>query len=44
MARRNKLGEQWKPVEGYDGYEVSNEGRVYSTKTDRMLHIQEARR
>ena len=29
--------EQWKPIEGHDKYEVSDEGRVRNSKTGRVL-------
>ena len=28
----------WKTINGYDGYEVSDDGRVYNTKTDKFLN------
>lgn len=31
------MKEQWKPVEGFEGYLISNLGRVYSKKTNRIL-------
>ena len=28
----------WKTINGYDGYEVSDDGRVYNTKTEKFLN------
>lgn len=33
------LFEVWKPIQGFDDYEVSSEGRVWSKKTNRFLSI-----
>lgn len=31
------MNEVWKPIDGFDGYKVSNLGRVWSDKTGRFL-------
>ena len=35
--KNKKKSEVWKKIEGYDNYEVSNKGRVYSLSTNRIL-------
>lgn len=33
------MHEEWRPVEGFDGYEVSDQGRVRSSRTTRRGHV-----
>ena len=32
------INEQWQTVNGYDKYQISNMGRVYSSYTGKYLH------
>lgn len=33
--------EEWAPIDGFDNYEVSDDGRVRNSRTDRVLRLQD---
>lgn len=34
------LDEEWRHIQGYPGYMISNKGRVWSSKTNKILNKQ----